>query len=92
LLIISGILDFFLRNTFPFVVFTSYGERISVPLPDRENSLRPGGFFLAFAATLQPFYNAAGAYSTSGTNTIEGQESPVYAASFGKKPPSHYIP
>ena len=42
-----------------------------------------GGFFLAFATTLQPFYNAAGAYSASGTNTLEGEESPVYAASFG---------
>jgi hypothetical protein len=43
-----------------------------------------GGFFLAFAATLQPFYNAAGAYSSSGTNALEGEQSPAYAASFGK--------
>ena len=42
-----------------------------------------GGFFLAFAAILQQFYNAAGAFSASGTNTLEGEESPVYAASFG---------
>jgi hypothetical protein len=60
-------------------------------LLDYKISLAPGGFFLAFAATLQPFYNAAGAYSSTGTNTMEGQESPVYAASFGKKSLRRFI-
>ncbi|OBT46374.1 hypothetical protein VE00_02756 [Pseudogymnoascus sp. WSF 3629] len=45
--LIAGVLEFFLGNTFPFVVLTSFG-----------------GFFLSFATTLTPSYNASAAYGT----------------------------
>ena len=44
----------------------------------------PGGFWLAFGVTSIPFYNAAGAYSSSGTNMLQGEASPEYQATFGK--------
>lgn len=45
LMIVGAVGEFLLGNTFPFVVFGSFGA-----------------FWLGFAATLQPFYNAVGAY------------------------------
>ncbi|KIM93817.1 hypothetical protein OIDMADRAFT_172920 [Oidiodendron maius Zn] len=51
--LISGVLEFFLGNTFPFVVLSSFGA-----------------FFLSFASTLTPYYNASAAY---GNNTAEFQ-------------------
>jgi hypothetical protein len=57
--------QFILGNTFPFVVFGSFGA-----------------FWLAYAATLQPFYNAYGAYSTTGV-AAEGLETRGFNASFG---------
>jgi uncharacterized protein len=45
LMILGGFLEFILGNTFPFVVFGSFGA-----------------FWLTFAMTLTPFYNAAIAY------------------------------
>lgn len=62
----AGILEFFVGNTFPFVVFTTYG-----------------GVFLALAATLQPFYNSAGAYSATGS-FADGLKTPGFNASLGK--------
>ena len=59
--VIGGFLEFFLGNTFPFVVFSTLG-----------------GFWLSFGATLQPFYGIGAAYEATG-----GEESPVFAASFG---------
>ncbi|KAI9812001.1 MAG: hypothetical protein M1827_004893 [Pycnora praestabilis] len=63
--IIGGLLNFFIGNTFPFVVFSAFG-----------------GFWLAFGVESIPFFNAAGAYSSSGTNMLEGQASPEFQASF----------
>ncbi|PSN68757.1 GPR1/FUN34/YaaH-class plasma membrane protein-like protein [Corynespora cassiicola Philippines] len=54
LMTLGALGEFILGNTFPFVVFGSFGA-----------------FWLAFAATLQPFYNAYGAYSTTG-NVVDG--------------------
>jgi uncharacterized protein len=54
-----------LGNTFPFVVFGSYGS-----------------FFLSFAATLQPVYNAWGAYATT-SNPASGLQNPDFYASYG---------
>ncbi|TAQ86418.1 hypothetical protein B7494_g5260 [Chlorociboria aeruginascens] len=65
LMILGGSLEFVLGNTFPFVVFVSFGA-----------------FWLAFAATLQPFYNAYGAYSTTGT-AADGLQTVGFNASFG---------
>jgi len=64
-MIIGGFLEWILGNTFPFVVFTSFG-----------------GFWLSFAATLQPFYNASGAYSPDPTKPWLGAQTAGFAASF----------
>jgi len=65
LMILGSIGEFLLGNTFPFIVFGSFGA-----------------FWLTFAATLQPFYNAYGAFSTTG-NPAEGLETVGFNASFG---------
>ena len=52
-------------NTFPFVVFGSFGA-----------------FWLSFAGTLTPSFNAYGAFSTS-SNPAEGLSVPTFNASFG---------
>ena len=43
-----------------------------------------GGYFLAYGATLQPIFNAAGAYSSTGTDEVKGEISPGFQASFGE--------
>ncbi|KAK9453430.1 GPR1/FUN34/yaaH family-domain-containing protein [Dipodascopsis uninucleata] len=65
ILIISGILEFFLGNTFSFVVFSGFG-----------------GFWLSFAATLIPSFNAVGAYSPTGDSLVLGIVTPGFQASF----------
>lgn len=65
-MIIGGFLEFILGNTFPFVVFSSFGA-----------------FWLSFASTLQPFYNAYGAYSPDPTQPGLGLETQGFTASFG---------
>lgn len=68
---VGGFLEFILGNTFPFVVFMSFGA-----------------FWLAYGATLQPFYNAYGAYapptaSGAAGNPAEGLTSEGFNASLG---------
>ncbi|KAF2789025.1 hypothetical protein K505DRAFT_215727, partial [Melanomma pulvis-pyrius CBS 109.77] len=58
LMVLGSLGEFLIGNTFPFVVFGSFGA-----------------FWLGWAATLQPFYNAYGAYSPTdvaadGLNTV----------------------
>ncbi|KAJ4291634.1 hypothetical protein N0V90_009529 [Kalmusia sp. IMI 367209] len=48
LMTLGALGEFLIGNTFPFVVFGTFG-----------------GFWLGWAATLQPFYGAYGAYSTT---------------------------
>lgn len=69
MLVISGLLEFILGNTFPFVVFASFGmffqpysavNREKPVLMDLE-----GGFWLAFGCTLQPALGAAGTWTLS---------------------------
>lgn len=43
-----------------------------------------GAIFLTLAASLQPFYNAAGAYSQSGLDNLAGAQTPEFNSSFGK--------
>ncbi|KAH8804919.1 GPR1/FUN34/yaaH family-domain-containing protein [Xylogone sp. PMI_703] len=50
LTMLGGILEYFLGNTFPAAVFTSFGA-----------------FYFSWAATLMPFFNAYGFYTTSGS-------------------------
>jgi hypothetical protein len=63
--IIGSIMEWIIGNTFPFVVFGSYGA-----------------FWLALGATLQPTYNAEGAYTEGLTGAAE------FSSSFGKFPSS----
>ncbi len=62
---LGGFLEFILGNTFPSVVFTSYGA-----------------FFLSFAATLQPFYYAYGAYAPAGASESAGLDTVGFTSSF----------
>lgn len=66
-MLVGGFLEFIIGNTFPFVVFMSFGA-----------------FWLTLAATLQPFYNAYGAYAPPGSPSIAaGLTSEGFNASFG---------
>jgi len=65
LMILGSIGEFIIGNTFPFVVFGSFGA-----------------FWLGFAATLQPFYNAWGAYSPDPTNPALGLNTVGFRSSF----------
>jgi len=71
LMTVGGFLEFVLGNTFPFVVFSSFGA-----------------FWLSFASTLQPFYNAYGAYAVAtaanpNPSPAEGLATVGFTASFG---------
>ncbi|RDW68346.1 hypothetical protein BP5796_09003 [Coleophoma crateriformis] len=63
LMVLGGTLEFLLGNTFPFVVFSSFGA-----------------FWLSYGGTLQPFYNAAGAYA--GGDQAAGLTTPGFSNSF----------
>lgn len=63
LMVLGGLLEFFLGNTFPFVVFGSFGA-----------------FWLTFAATLTPYFNASAAYDP--TNPAAASTNPTFAATF----------
>ncbi|SMR54267.1 unnamed protein product [Zymoseptoria tritici ST99CH_3D1] len=67
LMILGSLGEFILGNTFPFVVFGTFGA-----------------FWLAYAATLQPFYNAYGAYGDPTADTFPGNglETRGFNASF----------
>ncbi|KAF2152128.1 hypothetical protein K461DRAFT_322226 [Myriangium duriaei CBS 260.36] len=64
LMILGGIGEFLIGNTFPCVVFTSFGA-----------------FWLTYGGTLQPFFNAYGAYSTTGV-VADGLTTKGFNASF----------
>jgi len=64
LMILGSFLEFILGNTFPFVVFGSFGA-----------------FWLTFAATLTPYYNASIAYDP--THPATASSNPTFAATFG---------
>jgi len=64
LMIIGSVFELILGNTFPSVVFGTYGA-----------------FWLSLAATLTPYYNAAGAYA--GGDQAQGFTEPAFNASFG---------
>lgn len=62
-MILGSFLEFILGNTFPFVVFGSFGA-----------------FWLTFAATLTPFYNAAVAYAPTEPETATAD--PTFMSTF----------
>jgi len=63
-MIVGAVGEWIIGNTFPFVVFGSFGA-----------------FWLTFGATLTPFYNAYGAYSTTGS-PADGLTTVGFNASF----------
>ncbi|KAK1816916.1 hypothetical protein LTR12_008638 [Friedmanniomyces endolithicus] len=65
LMILGALGEWIIGNTFPFVVFGSFGA-----------------FWLSFAGTLTPSFNAYGAFSTT-SNPAEGLTVPTFNASFG---------
>jgi uncharacterized protein len=65
--IIGSVMEWIIGNTFPFVVFGSYGA-----------------FWLALAATLQPSYNASGAYTVDLTGAAKAAGEAEFLSSFGK--------
>ncbi|KAK1072393.1 hypothetical protein LTR74_002706 [Friedmanniomyces endolithicus] len=64
LMILGALGEWIIGNTFPFVVFGSFGA-----------------FWLSFAGTLTPSFNAYGAFSTT-SNPAEGLTVPTFNASF----------
>lgn len=60
---LGALLEFILGNTFPFVVFGTFGA-----------------FWLAFGATLTPYFNASVAYAP--TTPAESSADPVFASTF----------
>lgn len=62
-MVLGGVMEFILGNTFPSVVFSMFGA-----------------FWLSYAATLQPFYNAAIAYDPAHPNNASSN--PEFADSF----------
>ncbi|KAF2098734.1 GPR1/FUN34/YaaH-class plasma membrane protein [Rhizodiscina lignyota] len=66
LMVLGGLGEWIMGNTFPFVVFASFGA-----------------FWLAFGATLQPFYSAYGNYATDPSNPATGLTSIPFNSGFG---------
>jgi len=64
LMVLGGFLEFILGNTFPFVVFSSFGA-----------------FWLAFGATLTPYFNASIAYDPA--HPAQSSTNPEFASTFG---------
>lgn len=65
LMTVGAILEFILGNTFPFVVFGTFGA-----------------FWLSFAATLTPYFNATAAYVTPETPAALKATPPEFMATF----------
>lgn len=71
--LVGSVLEFFIGNTFPFVVFGAYGS--DAPQTDVcSNDADPrclGAFWLSFAITLTPAYNAEAAFTASAKTPAE---------------------
>lgn len=80
---VGGLLEFFLGNTFSFVVFFIYGQCF-VPTYklDETDFIDEGGILFGWGATLQPFYNASGAYAPDGSY-VTGKTEPAFWSSLG---------
>ncbi|KAJ4367984.1 hypothetical protein N0V85_009112 [Neurospora sp. IMI 360204] len=63
---VGGILEFILGNTFPCVVFMSFGKgHDAVPLEIKQDNSDQGTFLIGLAITLTPAYNASTAFDPS---------------------------
>lgn len=75
LMILSSILEFFLGNTFPAVVFSAFGA-----------------FWLTFAGTLLPQFNAFAAYAPADAGSAaEGLQTTEFNSGFGLYPPCLFV-
>lgn len=89
LMLLGGFLEWAMGNTFPFVVFASFGKSITSPsnlhFKDRQShfSLIVGRWWLAYGATIHSFFNAFGPYSPDHTNPADGLTTRSFNASFG---------
>ena len=72
--IIGSVMEWIIGNTFPFVVFGSYGA-----------------FWLALGATLQPSYNAEGAYTSGLTGAEAAAGQAQFLSSFGMSSPATFF-
>jgi succinate-acetate transporter protein len=68
--IVGSLLEWFIGNTFPFIVFGSLGT-LHNGLVECTHWYLLGAFWLVFAATLTPFYNAESAFTTGATTAVE---------------------
>lgn len=91
-MLVAGFLEFILGNTFPFVVFMSFGKLLHMAryqlraMEDvylTEFGIIIGSFYLSLGSTLQPFYGAFGDYSPSPSNPAAGLKTEGFNASFG---------
>lgn len=84
-MLLGSVLEFVLGNTFPFVVFGSFGLHLtSIPrsmVHRKLTSSDTGAFWLSFGGTLVPIFNAAGAFA--GGDQGAGLETPGFSDSFG---------
>lgn len=78
---VGGLLEFFLGNTFSFVVFFIYGE-YGGQTAGFDVLTFSGGILFGWGATLQPFYNASGAYAPNG-DYVTGKTEPAFWSSLG---------
>lgn len=89
-MLVGGFMEFILGNTFPFVVFMSFGKLLRIGrhqisamegvLSNAEIGIIIGSFYLTYGSTLQPFYGAYGLYSPSDPSA--GLKTPAFNASF----------
>jgi succinate-acetate transporter protein len=79
--IIGAFLEWIIGNTFVYVVFGAFGKNFIKPFFRKgqasdsrrrhTNTPATGSFWLAFAITLTPFYNAEGAFIADATTAAE---------------------
>lgn len=87
-MILSGLLEFLLGNTFQFILFCGYGTafptHVRIPKQTIADTGFPGSFWLALGATLTPYFGAYEHYSPDPTSAAAGLSSMGFNASFGK--------
>ncbi|TVY50968.1 Protein alcS [Lachnellula cervina] len=87
LMILSGLLEFLLGNTFQFILFCGYGTafptHVRIPKQTIADTVFPGSFWLALGATLTPYFGAYEHYSPDPTSAAAGLSSMGFNASFG---------
>jgi hypothetical protein len=88
-MVVAGVLEFLLGNTFPFVVSCGFGMyplySLGTTLTDRALI---GGFWLTMGASNTPGFGAYAAYSPDQDNPMLGLSTPGFLASFGMSSPN----